>query len=220
MPDIFDEVEEDLRAERLRALLSRYSGVLLGAALLAVAGVAGWQGWRWWQARQDQAASARYIAAMNAAAATGPVAKLAHQRALAQFLALVRTAPAGYRTLARMQAAGLEVKAGHLPQALALWDQVAADPEADPALRGLASLYWADHQLDRGDPGIVAARLKALAVPGGPWRLLAEQDLALLDLRQGRTAAARKRLTGLVRDAKAPPAMRRQAAALLAGVAG
>ena len=220
MPDIFDEVEEDLRAERLRALLTRYFGTLLALALLALAGVGGWQGWGWWQARQDQAAAVRYVAAMTAAQDTGPVVQAARARALAQFLALARTAPAGYRTLSRMQAAALEADAGRLPQALALWDQVAADPDADPLLRGLASLYWAGRQLDHGDPGLVAARLKALVVPAGPWRALAEEDLALLDLRQGRVPEARKRLTALAADTAAPIGVRRQAVALMAGLAG
>ena len=49
--------------------------------------------------------------------------------------------------------------------AAALWDQVAADSSADPLLRDLASLLWAQHQIDSGDPSLLEARLKALAAP-------------------------------------------------------
>lgn len=220
MPDIFDEVEEDLRAERLRALLTRYAGVLFAAALLVIGGVAGWQGWLWYQTRQDRAAAQTYIAAMLAAGDTGPAAAPARSLALGQFLALARTGPAGYRTLARLHAAAMEADAGHLPQALALWDAVAADSAADPLLRGLAGLLWADRQLDTGNPGVLAARLKSLAAPGAPWRALAEEDLALLDLRRHRDDAARRRLDALAKDAAAPAGVREQAAALAADIDG
>ena len=220
MPDIFDEVEEDLRAERMRRLLTRYAGVFLSLVLLAVGGAAGWQGWRWYQARQDRTAAQTYVTAMLEAEATGPTAAAAHARALAAFDALARHAPPGYRSLARLHAAALQADAGHASAALALWDAVAADSDADPLLRGLASLLWASRQLDTGDPGLLAARLRPLAEPGGAWRTLAEEDLALLDLRQHRDAEAKRRLSALVKDTAAPGGLRQRAAALLAELNG
>jgi len=220
VPDIFDEVEEDLRAERMRALLTRYAGVVLLLGLVVLGGVAAWQGWDWYQARQDRFAAQTYITAMLAAGDTGPVAAPARAQALGQFLALSRTAPTGYRTLARLHAAALEADAGHLPQALALWNAVAADQSADPLLRGLAGLLWADRQLDSADPGVLAARLKTLATPGAPWRALAEEDLALLDLRQHRDADAKRRLDALAKDPTTPAGVRQQAAALSADIDG
>ena len=218
MPDIFDEVEEDLRAERMRQILNRYGGVFFALALLVLAGVGGWQAWRWYQARQDRQAAQAYISAMLEAQMTGPAAASDHAKALASFTALAAHAPAGYRSLARLQAAALEADAGHGAAALALWNKVAADPGADPLLRGLASLLWASRQLDTGAPGVLAARLRALAVPGGAWRALAEEDLALLDLRRHDPAAAKRRLAALLQDKATPPGLRQRATVLLAGL--
>ena len=53
MVDIFDEVDEELRAERAQQLLKRYGGLIVAGRLLIVGAAAGWQGWRWYQARQD-----------------------------------------------------------------------------------------------------------------------------------------------------------------------
>ena len=61
MVDIFDEVDEELRAERAQQLLKRYAGVIVAVALLIVAAAAGWQGWHWYQARRDQAAAVRAV---------------------------------------------------------------------------------------------------------------------------------------------------------------
>ncbi len=63
MPDIFDEVEEDLRAERARALGRRYWGADRGRLLLILVGTGGYV---FWQQRSTAAANAvadRFITA-------------------------------------------------------------------------------------------------------------------------------------------------------------
>ncbi|MGA3398236.1 MAG: tetratricopeptide repeat protein [Acetobacteraceae bacterium] len=214
MVDIFDEVDEELRAERAQQLLKRYAGLIIAAALLVIAATGGWQAWRWWQARQDMAAGQRYLAAM--ALMQSPAAASNQQGITDDFDALARTAPEGYRTLARLQAAALRAQHGDLKGATALWNDVASDSSADPLLRDLASLLWCQQQIDTGDPALLEARLKALAEPGNAWRALAQEQLALLDLRQGRTEAAKTALSKLAQDVTAPNGVRERAAALLA----
>ena len=80
MPDIFDEVQEDLRAERAKRLFNRYAGLLAGAALLVVGAVAGSQGWRWWQERGAMAAAEGYLAAARSASEQGTDAAAAAGR--------------------------------------------------------------------------------------------------------------------------------------------
>ncbi len=208
--DIFDEVEDDLRAERTEKLLKKYAWVLIAAVIGVVGAAAGWQLWMRYQNRQDAAAAAQYIAVQQ------PGAVAAGRRA--ELDALAATAPEGYKTLARLRAAGLTADAGDLPGAIALWNAVAADPAADPLLRDLASLLASQRQLDKGDPVQLEARLKPLAELGNPWAPLAEELLADLDLRQGRVAEARKKLRTLSMIGDAPPGLRTRAAALLAGL--
>ena len=219
MVDIFDEVEEELRAERAERLLKKYAGVIVGAAVLVVLAVGGWQAWRWWQARQDMAAASRFITAMSIADSAG-ADKATQQAASAQFDALAAAAPEGYRTLARLRAAALKAGTGDLSGAAQLWNAVAADGSADPLLRDLASLLWAQHQIDTGDPSLLEARLKALAMPGNAWESLAQEQLAVLDLRQGKKDAAKAELRKLAQDVTAPNGVRGRAAALLAQLGG
>ncbi len=169
MVDIFDEVDEELRAERAQQLLKRYGGLIVAAAVLIVGAAVGWQGWRWYEARQDRAAAAEYLIATNLANATAAGSSQASRTAaIAAFAKLAATAPEGYATLSRLREAALKADAGDLQGATALWDQVAGDASADPLLRDLASLLWAQHQIDSGDPSLLEARLKALAAPGEP----------------------------------------------------
>ncbi len=220
MVDIFDEVDEDLRAERAKNLLIRYGGVIVAGCIAVVAAAGGWQAWNWWQAKQDAAAAAAFVGAMNRTEAS-PLAGAGDQSAaIAAFEALSAAAPDGYRTLARLRAAALKAQQGDLPGALALWDQVAGDSSADPLLRDLASLLWAERQLDKGDPALLEARLKPLILPGNAWRPMAREQLALLDLRQGRDDVAKTAFRALAEDVTAPAGVRGRSTAILGRLGG
>jgi hypothetical protein len=219
--DIFDEVEEELRAERAQQLLKRYGGVIVGAALVVVGAAAGWQAWRWYEARQDAAAAAEYLVASGMAAPTPSGTGVVNgPGAIAAFGKLAATAPAGYATLARLREAALKADAGDRVGAAEVWNQVAADSSIDPLLRDLANLQWAQHQIDTGDPAMLEARLKALAAPDNPWHALAQEQLALLDLRVGKSDAAKTALRSLSQDFGAPNGVRERAAGLLNRLGG
>ena len=214
MVDIFDEVEEDLRAERAEKLFKKYAWLIVAAAVAIVAAVACWQLWTRYQNQQDAAAASRYVALQNAIEQPN-AAKTDHIASLEQFAA---TAPQGYKTLARLREAGLKADAGDLPGAIALWNAIAADSGADRLLRDFASLMATSRELDHGDPVQVRSRLKPLAEPGNAWSALAREQLAMLDLRQGKVDDARKTLQVLTFDADAPSGLRARASALLAGL--
>lgn len=218
MADIFDEIGEELRAERFRKLFARYGWVLVALAVLVVIGAGGWQWWRDRERQRAEAAAGAFLAASSEAstvAAPGNAETPARKEAAAAFEKLAASAPESYRTLARLRLAALQ--AGTDPAAaLHAWDAVASDPRADTVLRGLATLLWAQHQLDGGDPAALEARLRPLAENGGPWQALAQEQLALLDLREGRDDQARALLRGLAADPLAPQGVRTRAGGLLA----
>lgn len=219
MADIFDEVQEDLRAERAKRLLSRYGGLLAGLALLAVLAVAGLQGWRWWQHRAATAAAEGYLSAARAASEPGADAGAAAKR----FDAVAAEAPPGYRTLARLRAAALRAEAGDRDGALAEWDAVSRDAAADAPFRDLAAVLWGTRALDKDDPAAAAeveARLAPLAEGNGPFRASAAEVRALAALKRGETDAARRRLQALANDAAAPEGVRDRAGRLLSGIGG
>lgn len=219
--DIFDEIQEDLRAERVQGLLKRYGVLLVVAVVLVIAGVAGWQAWRWRSQQQASETATAFLGAMKDAAATpaGPASASSRAKAAAEFAALAESAPQGYRTLARFREAALKVSADDLPGALALWDKVAADNGADPLLRGLADLLWVQHQVDAGEPAVVEGRLAGLVGGDSPWRPMALESQAWLDIRTGQTGKARDILKGLQADKQAPDGVRARAGGLLSQIA-
>ncbi|HYF06592.1 MAG TPA: tetratricopeptide repeat protein [Acetobacteraceae bacterium] len=216
MPDIFDEVDEELRAERAQKLWERYGGLITGALLLVVGAVGGWQGWEWWQNRQTVQAATSFLEIQQATAAEG--ADLAAMAA--RFEALAGDAPAGYRTMALLRAAALRAEIGQREEARAVWDRISRDTGADPLYRDLATLLWALHGVDSADPATIEARLAPLTQPGGAWRASAREVQALLAIRRGQTEQARETLRALANDSTAPQGVRDRAGRLAAGLGG
>jgi hypothetical protein len=215
--DIFDEVDQDLRAERARRMFGRYGWLLAVIVVLLVGGVSAWQVWQTRQQSRDEAAAAKMLAAMRLAepirpgAADGP----ARDAATRAFEDVAASSPEGYRTLARLRIAALRDGAGDEAGALAEWDEVANDAAAPALLRGLADLLWARRQVDSGDPAAVEARLRPLMDQSSAWRPLAAESLALLDMRIGKDDAARDELRRLAADPVASPGVRSRANGLL-----
>lgn len=211
MVDIFDEVEEDLRAERAKRLWQRFGPAMIALAIALVAAAGGYEFWRHRTAQQAAAAAS----ALLAAGATEDKAQSA-----AAFDAVAANAPDGVAALARLRAAGLRADTGDLAGALAEWDRIASDRALDRIYRDLASLNWVLHQIDKAPAETLMPRLAPLMEEGAPWRASARELSALIDLRAGRTAAAKETLTALADDPSAPQGVRARARDLLAGIEG
>lgn len=206
VPDIFDEVSEDLRADQARSLLRRYGwvgGVLLAAVLAGTAVNAWWQDHK---REQAEAEAARFIAATPAVAAkdrNGEDLLPMTPESAAKLRDIAATGSPGYRSLARILLAKADRDAGRLDAAIAALQSVAADTEVPQGLRDLATLSAAQIEVDHGDPAKIRAELTPLL--GNPaWRAAGEQVLALLALRQGNTDEAIKILRSISQEAGAP----------------
>ncbi|WP_431282943.1 tetratricopeptide repeat protein [Humitalea sp. 24SJ18S-53] len=215
LPDIFDEVAEDLRAERASRFWRRY-GTLVGAFGIAVViGVGAWQGWRWNERRQAEGVAGTFLAVHQAAEAEGAdMAEMARR-----FGAIAPGAPAGYRLLSELRQAALLSESGDKARAREIWNHVAADATADPLWRNLANLLWVLHGLDIDPPAALDARLTPLAADGSPWKASARELQALVALRAGQTAAARSTLLALAADPSAPQGVRDRAQRVAAQIA-
>ncbi len=213
--DIFAEIDEDLRAERASKLLKKYGPLLIGLAVAVVLAVGGWQLWRAYTARETARIAQTYLTALRASAQPAE-----RDAAFAGFEQVAKEGTPGYRSLARLRAAALRFDAGDKEAALGLWNAVAADQGADPLLRDFAVLQWCWHQIDTADGKVLAGRLAPLMQPGNAWRPLAEEAQALVDLREGRTDAARETLKRLSADPQVPDGVRGRAGGLLAQLGG
>lgn len=197
-----DEVTEEVRRDRLFGLFRRYGWIGVAAILLIV----GWSAWTEWSASRQEAAAQRFGDAVAAAMAIEDV---------------------------DARTAALEQIETDVPEQQALLTMLrAGEPGALAALEGLSSLeglppLWrdlAEFKLVTGAAEMPAeerrARLEALTAPGAPLRLLAEEQIALIEVQAGETEAAIERLNRIVAETGASAGLRQRATQLIVALGG
>ncbi len=210
MADVFNEVEEQLRAARYQAVLQKgwpYAAGGLVLVLLVMLGLWGYGQNR----RSDQAkASLTYDQGLQALA-TGDL-----DGADARFASLAVSAPAGYRTLALMQEAGVRVQKNKPEEAARLLDQ-AAKVAPDTILGDAARLKAALLVMDTHPLAEIQVRLSPLIDDKRPYHLMAREARAMALLQAGRAQDAQSDLSvlSLAQDVSQETRQRAEAARIL-----
>jgi len=213
LADIFHEVDEEVRREQLKKLWDRYSIYLIAAAVLVVAGIGAWRGYEYWLAKRAAAAGADFETAM----ALSEVGK--HAEAEAAFAKVAAEAPAGYRVLARMRAAGAlaQVKPG---DAVKAFDELSADTSLGTTWQDLAAVRSGMLLVDTASLTEMRRRLDPVAEPTRSFRHTARELLALSAWRNHDFVAARRYLDMIATDAETPPGTRARAEVLSSLIIG
>ncbi len=212
--ELFREVDEDLRKERYQKLWNAYGKYVVGAVVAIVAITAGTVGWREYQTSQRIEHGARFAAAQKL------VADGNLQQGADAFAALAESAGAGYSALALLQEAAARARDGDRTAAVVVYDRVAADDGFDPRLRDVARLLAVLQLVNSAEATDLVDRLSALTAADNPFRHSARELNALIRVKSGDTAAAKKSYAELSDDATAPPGVRARAAEMLAALGG
>ncbi len=167
-----NEVTEEVRREKLYGYLRRYGWIAVAAVLLLVGGAA-WNEYRNAQAR-------------NAAQATGDalLAALDENDPAARAAAMEDVAGDGAAAaVTLLLQAATQQEAGDLAASADTLAAVATNPDLPEIYRDLAALKAA--MLPSDDPAAQRANLGALSQPGQPFRLLALEQIAYINLTEG-----------------------------------
>ncbi|MEO1191477.1 MAG: tetratricopeptide repeat protein [Pseudomonadota bacterium] len=210
MSDVFREVEEDLRTEKLKSLAKRWGPFVAIAIILAIGGVAGYTYYEEQQVEARQAASESFADAL-AQARTGEA-----DAALTLLDEEAREGDGGFQILAAFAAAEVRSENGEVPTAIDGWRALADNTAAGQPLRDVARLLAVMHAMDEGEAAdLLEGELAPLAESSRPLSYLARELTALLALRQGELDRARSILTELSDDPESPVGLRGRATQLL-----
>jgi hypothetical protein len=202
-----DEVTDEVRRDRLFGYLKRYGWI---AALLIVAIVAG-AGYSEFRRAQSearaQALGDRMLAALNQNEDADRAAALAGVSA---------DTPEGTVVLAFMTA-GAQADSGDTDAAVQTLQTVIGNGDVPLVYRQIATFK---SLMLQSDPEIRRAGYESLAVPGVRLRLLAEEQLALLDIEAGREDAAIERFQLILDDAESTPGLQRRALQAMVALGG
>ena len=205
-----DEVTEEVRRDRLFLMLKRYGWI----GGLVVALIVGGAAWREYTNAKAEAAAQKLGDELLAA--------LSHDEDGARVEALNKISaetPGGAAVLAMLQASAL-ANTGETVAAVERLDAVSLDAELPLIYRHIASFKALGLQQDSLSTADRRLRFEALAQPGAPLALLAAEQLALLDIEEGKTEAAVTRLRTIIEDAGVSADLKERASQVIVALGG
>ncbi|WP_299206761.1 hypothetical protein [uncultured Tateyamaria sp.] len=205
-----DEVTEEVRRDRLYGYVRRY-GWIAAIVIVGIVGAAGFNEYRRAQAESNaQALGDAMLAALasneddaRADALTGVTADTAEGAAILAFMT-----------------AGAQSQAGRADDAIQTLQPIAQSPELPLIYRQIATFKSLMLQSETQDADTRRQGFEALAVPGVRMRLLAEEQLALIDIETGNPDAAIARFQSIMDDAEATPGLQRRALQAMVALGG
>ncbi len=213
LTDLFREIEEDLRRDRLKQLWEKFGIYLVGLAVAIIVIATAIVGWRAWERSRNEAASARYIAIVEQAAKDGPA------KAAAAYGEFAATAPAGYAALAQLRQAAALVDAGDAKGAVVVYDALAAKSGVPQTLRDMARVKAALLVVDTASYDDIKARIGELNDSENGWKNSAREVLGLSAYKAGKYAEAQGYFDAIVGDAATSAGIRDRAHVMQALIA-
>ncbi len=209
MSELFNEVDEDLRREQLKKIWEKYSLLIILVAVLIIGGVGGWRAYTYFEAKKAAEAGAAFDRASELSEQNKPA------EAEAAFTKLAAEAPAGYRTLARLRAAG-EAAKRDAAAAVKLYDEVVADNTVGAPEKDLARVRAGALLVDTMAYDALLPKLEPATSATGTYRHSARELLALAAWKAGNAAETRKWVEAISNDNDTPSSIRTRAEALQA----
>jgi len=182
MADIFDEIEEELKQDRLNSLWTKYGSYLIGFAVAIVAVVAGYQAYTGWQKSTIETAADTYHQALKS---EQPATALGEVRS---------DLSAGYQMLAGFRQAEALAKDGKMAEAEQAYLALSTDSNIDSLYQDIALLLSVMTAAQTADTAELKQRLEPLISSANVLQGLALEQAAALDIRDNDMASARTRL--------------------------
>ncbi|KIN60600.1 hypothetical protein Z945_1575 [Sulfitobacter noctilucae] len=205
-----EEVNEEVRRDRLYGLLRRYGWIAVLAIVLIVGGAAYTEYSKAQRAASAQAQGDAMLAALS----------LDDSAERAESLAAIDPASLAAGAVLRMMTAAEQARAGDTEAAAATLDALAVDGEVPAIYRQLAQFKSVTLQSASLESADRRQAFEAMAQPGNALRLLATEQLALIDIETGDPAAAIAKYQSIIDDAEVSPDLQQRALQVIVALGG
>jgi hypothetical protein len=201
MSEVFDEIADDLRRQKLNEFWKENGNWIIGGAIAAVLLTGLLAFWRQWQYQHNMKATTELVQLIS----TSDTAKLEN---------FAKTGRKNQAMVARFIAAGKHVSKHEDAQAIAIYNEIAGTSGLDRVWRELALIQSISLRLDKDPPQALEKDLEELSGDNHAWRYSARELAALLAARQGQMQKAVMLLEKITSDPDAPADARNRAVTL------
>ena len=201
MSDLFNEIDDELRQQKLTAFWKENGNAIIGGAVLAVLFTACLSLWRYYDGGRNTADTAALLQSLR----SGDIPQITKT---AEDLKNPQAA------LAKFTAAAMLVQQGRSEDAVKLYREIRETSYLDRNWRNLAAVFEASHLLETASPDELHKMLKDATAKKSTWRFSALELDGLVYAREGLNKQAADSFQKIIADADALPDVRARAQTL------
>ncbi|MEB3701916.1 Tetratricopeptide repeat-like domain protein [Candidatus Bealeia paramacronuclearis] len=185
MADIFDELQEDIKEQRIHDLWKAWGNWIIGGAILIVIGAACVPAWKYYHHSVKTSESAQYTSAVHLAG----LGKTEEAQAI--FTKLISSGKTGYAKLASLQSAAVSLQnaktkgSTELTKALQTYQDLNLNEASDLSFSGLSKILAAYAGIESQESATLINQFTPLASEGNPWQGLSLELQGIYALQKG-----------------------------------
>ena len=202
MADIIDEINEEIKQERMKALFAKYGKIIIGFAAAVVAVVVAIQGYGMYQFSVKAQAAKAYFDALGQDEIGAALGDASGELA------------GGYGMLAEFVKAAEQVSLDNKDAAYDIYASLASDSQIAPIYRNFAAMQAVINAPADIATDALASLVRPISQTSGPTQGLALELMADLALRDGDVAGAAAHLEAIAELQDIPNGLRQRAATL------
>ena len=189
----FDEVDEEVKNEKFKQFLQKYSGVLLTVLILALSITVGYEKIGEWKIRKAEQKNVQYVQALAPSSD--------YENNIAELESIVASEKGLYRDMARLQIANILLDNDQKDRALEILQQIYDDKDATSKIKEIATIKLATYKIDSMSYSELANMLMPVTEnANSSWKNMAQELLAMSAIQHGDFENAKKIYTTLLAD--------------------
>jgi hypothetical protein len=201
--EFLEEVEKDIRQEKLLQLWKKYGKQVTAGLVAIVILIAGYNLWSQYKHNKHLQMAEKLITAQEL------IAQGESAKAQTILTNLSQESTSTYQSLGLFQSAALLMQEGSTQkqrEAIKIYDQLAGNKKIEPLWRDLAALLSIMVQIDLPDVKVdeLLSQVEPLTSDQNPWRYFAKEMKGLLLYRKGDKAQSTEIFARLVQDSQTP----------------
>lgn len=201
MSNVFAEVDEAIKQERIEKIWKEHGGLIIGCIAALILGTAANAGYSAWKTKESQSQTSLLIHSMeNADDSANELNDISSEL------------NSGLRSLAAMKSASISLKNGDIEDAVAQYKSISADDNLELTFRQQAEYLSISLDTKLSTEDKITALMKIAANEQNSWRFHAHLDLATLKANlTNQIPEARRHLSLILEDDNALPGLKKKA---------